>query len=143
MTVDIRTTPIYIDATPVQVFDALTDIPSWETWAAGFGLSARRVQVGAHALVRLPLLPGPRPPLPATFSHVDRGTKFAWGGGVPGVLSAVHAFEMTADGDGTSLAHYETFTGPASIALKPVQAKILSLYEQMNAGLRSYVEAAT
>ncbi|MFT4744232.1 MAG: hypothetical protein ACI9AD_000071 [Nitriliruptoraceae bacterium] len=141
MTVDIRTAPIYIDATPVEVFDALTDIPSWKTWAAGFGLSSRRVQVGGRAIIRLPLLPGPRPPLPGTFTDVDRGRKLAWGGGIPGVLSAVHAFELTADGTGTTLEHYETFTGPASIALVPVQGKILAVYERMNAGLRSYVEA--
>ncbi len=141
MKLDVRTAPIHIAARPAEVYAVLADTSTWSSWAAGFGLRALRVSLGAPCLVQLPLLPGPRPPLPARFTLADPYRGLAWGGGVPGLLRAVHAFELSADGDGTELVHYETFTGPGSLPLAPLQSTVLALYERMNAGLRRHVEA--
>jgi hypothetical protein len=68
---------------------------------------------------------------------------FEWRGSlpVPGLITGVHSFRLTREGDGTRLRHSESFSGILVPFLKKILARTEDGFNQMNAALKARAEA--
>lgn len=130
-----------IDATPDAVWAVLADLPGWDRWntvvpvappplAPGVALTlalsrrGRTVEVGVRVIVFEP------------------ARRLAWRGGVPGLLTAVHGFDLRPEGAGCRIVHHETFRGLLAPLLPWVlgpghAARYAAVHERLAAVLRS------
>ncbi|MDM5197423.1 SRPBCC domain-containing protein [Fictibacillus enclensis] len=77
----------------------------------------------------------------ASVKDLDSGKKLAWTGGVPGILTGYHYWELTDLGDQTRLVQGEVFTGLFTSVLSQKRIdSMLPSYESANTGLHNYLK---
>lgn len=135
---------IEIDATPEQVWDVLTDLPSHAEWNPFLTAISGDVRKGSRLDVRIQP-PGKRGMRfrPVVTAAIP-GREFAWLGNlvVRGLFDGAHQFVIEDLGNSRSrLTQKETFTG----VLVPVIGRTLGAtadgFEQMNQALKARCEA--
>ena len=101
-----------VQVPPAACFARLADFPSWTRWMpASFrpaGGPDRPLALGDAVKVRLRGVPGTTQVRITTF---EPGEELAWGGGVAGVLQALHTFRFKPEGEGTRIVSSERWAG--------------------------------
>ena len=125
-----------IGATPERLWSVLIDLPGWATWntlraTAPEGLAAGRPIQLVLRVGRLQI------PVRATLTCVSPAVAISWMGGVPGLFTATHGFDLSpTQRGGTLVRHHETFGGllhrPLLAILGERQRRI---YRAVNEGL--------
>jgi hypothetical protein len=134
-------TEITIDATPEEVWEALTDLDSYPNWnpyhvsvrSRGALDSGRRLEVDIHKPN------GERVKIKPRVLRMEPLRELTWGGGIAGVFWGEHRFVLEPSRDGIRLIHSEDFTGFA-VRYAGLDA-VEEGYVLMNDALKSYVEA--
>lgn len=82
--------------------------------------------------------------VPITYQRVEPCRALFWQGGIPGIFTAVHGFELHPDGAGTLVVHIERFSGIIPAALGRLLGRILApMYQATNDGLLARTAAVT
>lgn len=136
-------TEITIDAPLDAVWDALTDLPGWESWNPSFHDIRGQIVAGARLSFRV----GPDSRMrirPRVIEVADRRT-FAWRGhlfGVPGLFDGEHRFTLAPTaGGGTHLVQEERFAGVLrKLVLRRIGNDVAASFAAMNAALKAHLE---
>lgn len=119
---------IIVDAPVAEAFAKFIDFPRWEKWMPELfePVSGPNASIAEGDKLKVRLRAGGRPvPAPIKVLRIRQNQEVAWGGGVPGLVSADHAFFFEDTGDGrTRIRSEETFTGLLTV-LPPVKKQIL------------------
>jgi hypothetical protein len=139
------TTEITIDATPVEVWNILTDLDEYQSWNPFITSSQGRVAVGQRLTNRMEPPGGRAATFKPTVTVADPATTFEWLGrlGLPGIFEGRHRFELhpTTDG-GTRLIHREHFFGLLVPMLRSsLNAETKQGFELMNEALKARAES--
>ena len=126
---------LHVDAPPQHVWDVLTDFAAWPEWSPTFEVRGDALAKGARLTVVARVVPGPPLVLPCRIVRAEPGRALTWTGGIPGVLRAEHAFELTPEAGGTLVHHWERFSGPLSVALAPLRTTGEREYSAINTRL--------
>ena len=111
-----------IDANASDVFDVLTDVDNWATWAGQIRSASRSGRGPLSPGEQLQFTPNLLLPIPlrSTIRDVRKPERLSWGVEVPG-FAIEHAFELKSDGSSCKLHQTETATGllaPVGLPLK-------------------------
>lgn len=135
-------TSIDIDAPPCEVYATLADFEKYPLWnpyhvrVVGSGVVGERMEVRVSrpdgVVVDVPQV---------RLLEAEPCRALAWGGGIKGVFSGEHRFDLTKRDDGnTHLSHTEVFSG-LFIGFADLPVPVLTEgYEGMNEALRREVE---
>jgi hypothetical protein len=133
-----------IDATPEQVWDALTDFGAYASWNPFIRRIEGRPAEGARLEVELQPPEGRPMTFRPTVRSVEPARELRWLGrlGVPGIFDGEHSFTLERLDGRTRLTHQERFRG----VLVPFVARRLRrtygpAFEQMNDALKRRVES--
>ncbi len=124
------------NALPADLWSVLSDLSTWASWNTLTGVAPDGVQVGG--LLRLRIAVGPFwLPARARITEVAANERLTWAGGVPGLFTATHGFELTpTQAGGTQVRHHEAFRG---LLVRPVLALLgashADMYRRVNVGL--------
>lgn len=119
---------IQISASPGEVWRVLTDLASWERWNTVVPRRPRQqLAEGGRFPLRLSVA-GLRVPARARLVRVEPERALVWRGGVGGLFTAEHGFELEGDGQITALRHFEVFRG---VLKRPVLALLGPYHAQM------------
>lgn len=131
---------IKIDASPQQVWKAITDFDSYPQWNPMTPAMKGEVAVGAKLKGMLELGPLKVPFFPKLLT-IDEPHELRWKGGVPGAFVADHRFIIeAAPGGGSILRHHEEFTG--AFALKgPTEKTANGIHAKFNAACKQRAES--
>jgi hypothetical protein len=138
-------TAIYIEASPEQVWRALTHFDAYPQWNP-FIRSVERTELapGARWTVRLQMPGGGINTFRPVILRLIPAAELRWRGSlwIGGIFDGEHAFLMEPQRTGTQLTQSEKFSGLLSPLLFPLIAtKTRQGFEQMNEGLKRIVEA--
>lgn len=91
-----------IDATAQEVWDVLTDLPSWGEWNPGFASAEGRAEVGTTLHMTFVRAGGRTMKMHPTVLVADPGREFRWIGRVliPGIFDGEHRFVIREDEPG-------------------------------------------
>ena len=131
------------DAPPEDLWSVLSDLSSWSSWNTLTGVAPDGVRVGGALRLRIALGPF-RLPARARITEVAPNQRLTRAGGVPGLFTAVHGFELTpTQAGGTKIRHHEAFRG---LLVGPVLALLgaghADMYGRVNVGLADVALAA-
>jgi hypothetical protein len=135
-------TELIIPAKPDDVWDVLTNIATFPDWNPQIFKIKGKFELGKSitAHVYAPDGSGKRYAFKGKVTDFEKGKKLAWKGGVPGILSGYHYWELVDLGTETKVIQGEKFYGIFTIFLS--QARVDSMktsYEEANVGLKEYV----
>lgn len=140
------TTTIDLDATPEEVWDALTDTAAYPQWNPFITQVAGTLDVGSRVQLRV-APPGGKP---MTFrpivTAVEPEHRLAWLGRllVPGVFDGAHSFTLQPTADGrTRLVHSESFRGVLVWFSGGLLDNTAAGFEAMNEALRERLRMTT
>jgi hypothetical protein len=130
-----------IDAPPLAVWAALTDLDRYPDWnplfraatgqvAAGERITLRAVQPGSGRLMTVK----------ARITVADPGAELRWESSLPGVIGGEHSFVLTSVDAGTRLTQAETYRGLLSAAISIPKSE--TIFQAMNDALKHRVETA-
>ncbi|MEM9495584.1 MAG: SRPBCC domain-containing protein [Pseudomonadota bacterium] len=137
-------TDIKIDAEPCTVFEVLADFDRYPEWNPYHIRVNGTLEVGAPLEVRVSRPDGKVVDVPhVRLLEVEPCRTLVWGGGVSGVFRGEHRFDLVpGPANITKLSHTERFSG-LFIGFADLPVDVLTQgYEEMNAALKSYIEAA-
>lgn len=139
-------TEITIQASPADVWDALTQLERYGEWNPFIIEAKGTIAMGEHLEVKMQQ-PGRKPiTFRPTVTEVVSGSVFEWLGhlGVGGIFDGRHRFELEEREDGTRLTHSETFTGIiVPLLFRVLERGTTAGFEAMNAALKTRVESAS
>lgn len=138
-------TAIEINAQPCAVYDVLANIDHYPEWNPYHVRVNGNLEVGAPLEVRVSRPDGKVVDVPhVRVLEVEPCQSLVWGGGVWGVFRGEHRFDLAQGPSGvTELSHTERFSG-LFIGFVDLPVDVLTQgYEDMNAALKSYIEAAS
>jgi hypothetical protein len=107
---------IEVEASAAEIWEAVIDVRSWPSWKP-FVTKARIAggydSVTCGVKIKMSLMVGGPASVPLTVKVVEfeKPSRFAWEGGVKGLVHAVHGFEFQERGGKTRVTSRETFTG--------------------------------
>ena len=134
-------TEIDIDATPDQVWEVLTDFPSYGEWS-NFSKVDGEPRLGARLRMRMPGMS-----FGSTVTDATPRQKLEWAARIvsASLFEGRHTFLLTPNADGTThLANVETFSGALVWPLQPFFRKGVKPrangYDGFNHALKSRVE---
>ena len=128
-------TSVLIPHPPERVWAVLAAGQEWHLWNPPQPGLRGPLEAGAAGRIALRLF---RWTLwvPITYQRVEPCRALFWQGGLPGLFTAVHGFELRPDGASTHVAHIERFSGLIPAILGRLLGRILSpKYQATNAGL--------
>jgi hypothetical protein len=138
------TSQIDIDATPAQVWTALSDLAGYRDWNPFIVDADGTPEVGGRLTLRMQPKGGRATTLRPIVVESDVGNRLRWRGkvGVPGILDADHLFRLEArDDGGVRLSQEETFTGVlVPFVARSLDRGTLPAFRAMNAALKQRVE---
>ncbi|NUS43841.1 MAG: SRPBCC domain-containing protein [Mycobacteriaceae bacterium] len=131
-------TEVRIAAPPQRVWAVLTDFGTYGQWNPFFVAVTGVAEPGAALSLRTKLFERSTPRnFAVTVRVADPARKLEWGGGlgIPRLMDGVHGFELTADGGGTAVRHYERLTGllvpPAGRLVSTLEKRYLTLNDAL------------
>ncbi|MCL1592861.1 MAG: SRPBCC domain-containing protein [Actinomycetia bacterium] len=135
-----------IDASPDIVWDILMDFASYPEWNPFVTSIAGAPSTGAPLTIELSR-EGKKPmEISPTVVKADAPTDFSWVGsvGVKGLFDGHHRFNLAATTSGTTLTHYEEFSGVlVPVVLLAIRKSTTAGFEAMNKALKQRAEATT
>lgn len=139
-----------IAATPMRVWDVLTDFPSYPRWTTYIQELSGRAEVGAK--VKVVLGPPGRKPYVVHCPVLEAapGARLAWAAVIPGaawlppfIYSGVHEFVLSELADGTTrLTQHEHFNGLLARLVKEGPAGGDEGFAAFNQALKRWVETS-
>jgi hypothetical protein len=140
-------TTIEIDASPAEVWEALTDAAAYPDWNPFIRSLEGDLQVGAKLRVRIEPPNGRGITLRPTVVAVVRDAELRWLGrlGLPRIFDGEHRFavEPLDDGRRTRFVHAERFRGVLVPLLGSLLRNTEAGFTSMNEALRRRVEMAS
>jgi hypothetical protein len=130
---------LHVPASPDAVWAVLAELSGWARWNTVVPVDLAPLAPGSTLPLRLRVAGRT---LVATTRVVacEPGRALAWRGGVPGLFTAVHGFDLLPSGDGTTIVHHETFRGPfAPLFLALLGPGKEARYGEVNARLAAEV----
>lgn len=137
-------TEVEIHASPQEVWDALVDLDAYETWNPFIVEGAGKVAEGESLNLRMSLPGGKAMNFSPMVTVANPSVSFEWLGhvAVPGLFDGRHRFELSPNGDTTTLVHSEEFTGVlAPMFMKMFDEQTRNGFEAMNVAMKGRVEA--
>ncbi len=135
-----------IDATPVQVWDVLSDFSAYRDWNPFIVDAEGSAEVGARLTLRMQPEGGRVLTLRPTVFEAEVGRRLRWRGkaGVRGILDADHRFTLEVLDDGAvRLRQEETFSGVlVPFVARSLDRGTLPAFRAMNEALKQRVEQA-
>lgn len=136
-------TVVQIDAEPARVWQVLTDFPAYPAWNPFFVAVDGRPEPGSPLELHTKITATSKPRIFRVKARiVDAPHRLVWGGGlaVRGIADGEHGFELRSADGGTTVRHYEHFSG----LIVPLAGRALSAlegrYHELN---RALAERAT
>jgi hypothetical protein len=127
---------------PDAVWAALTDFDRWAAWNPIIPGVRGSPRTGARLTLSLisPVLPLRRPlPVRVRVLAFEPGRALRWKGGVPGIFTAEHGWQLEPAGSGTAVVHQECFRGLlVPLLARRMERTLPASYEAMNVGLQSF-----
>lgn len=133
---------IEIDAKPEIVWQALTDLTSWETWNVFIPKAEGTLKVGERIRIEV-VLPDTKPMVfRPKVSEVVKNKKILWGSGLPAHLfRGEHEFLLEPVPMGKTLfRQVERFAGPLVVFMNSTLKKTKEGHHRMNLALKKHVE---
>ena len=138
-------TDVDIEATPERVWEVLTDLAAYPAWNPFIVRAEGVVETGRRLTLTMQPLGGRATTLRPRLVEVDAPRRLRWRGtlGVPGLLTAEHAFTLEPRGSGTRLVHREDFRGVlVPFLAASLDRSTLPAFVAMNEALKSRAEHA-
>ncbi len=132
-----------IDASPAEVWAALTDLGGWRDWNSGVDRVEGRVALGERLAVHATMLRSR--PFAVTVTELRPHEAMRWRGGLPlglAVIERTYALDAQDDG-GTVLSVREDHTGPLAGLLGRSTPDLNPSFRQFCAGLKALTETRT
>ncbi|WP_174279706.1 SRPBCC domain-containing protein [Sphingomonas bacterium] len=126
-------TTFSVPQSPEQVWQVLTDLPSYQSWNSFMIAAAGELVVGNKLEITLSPSPDRKTTFKPTLLVVDKSRELRWRGRliVKGLFDGEHFWTLAAHGQGgTTITHGETFTGLLVRVVKPETFK--PGFERMN-----------
>lgn len=135
-------TEIVIKATPAEIWEVLTDFDSYPEWNPQIVRFDGRPMTDETFRLRVysPDGSGRQMGLKAKIVDVEVEKKLSWQGGITGIFSGYHYWELNDLGAETKVIQGEKFYGPLSFVLSQKRLKNMSgSYEAASRGLEKYI----
>jgi hypothetical protein len=127
---------------PDAVWAALCDFAQWAAWNPIIPGIRGAPGPGARLTLSLvsPVLPLRRPlPVLVRVVAFEPGRALRWKGGLPGIFTAEHGWQLESAGAGTAVIHEECFRGLlVPLLARRMDRTLPASYDAMNAGLQSF-----
>ena len=130
-----------IDASPAEVWAALTDVGSWRDWNSGVDRVEGRVALGEPLTIHATMIRSR--PFRVTVTELRPQESMRWRGGLPlglAVIERTYALDAQDDG-GTVLTVREDHTGPLAALLGRTTPDLNPSFRQVCAGLKALAES--
>lgn len=125
-----------------EVWDALTDVESWEKWNSFIPMVEGKVEVGNTLKIKV-VSPGMKEMIfEPTVYEIEKCKKISWGGGFLGfVYKGIHEFILEEiDGNTTRFRQVEKFQGPIVLLMNKMIQKTAVGYMNMNEAFKLFLE---
>jgi hypothetical protein len=137
---------IDINASPAEVWQAITDFENYKRWNSQLAYLGGAVKPGGRLHLKLTADGAGPYEFKPTISYWEESRKFAWLAitGARGVFDGEHFFELRDTGNGkTRLINREEYRGILSQMIRrlPMMKKAPQGFEKMNRELKAFVEA--
>jgi len=133
---------VAIEAPPALVWDVLTDLPAWPTWNTTVVSTEGEVRLGAKVAVTVTANPGRT--FPVTVTEIDAPHHMVWRGGLPlGLFAGTRTYSLTADGDGTTFAMEESYSGVMAGLVTRSIPDLTASFDEFAACLKARAESGT
>ena len=122
------------------VWDVLTDLPSFPAWSPFIRRAEGALRTDARWRLELTLDGRVFFPVPVVVVECVAGRRLAWRGGLPGLMTGLHGFALTATPEGTLLSQSESFSGLIVPAVLPMlRTTLRQRFVEMNEALKAEV----
>jgi hypothetical protein len=130
-----------IAATPDAVWAVLTDAAAFADWDSGVVRVEGTIASGEKIKVFSEVSPDRAFPVKVAL---EANRQMTWRGGMPlGLFKGVRTFTLTPDGEGTSFAMREEFSGPLLPLIWRTMPDLQPSFDQFTAGLKARVESVS
>ena len=135
-------TEITIDATPETVWGLLTDFAAYPEWNPFITRIEGEPGLGSRLEADLQPEGRKKSTFKPTVTVVEPGRHFEWLGGMKGLFSGAHRFQLEPVGKGTRFQHGERFTGLLSgLVMRMIGTQTEAGFVAMNEALKTRAES--
>ena len=129
---------VIVDAPIEKVWQLLIDFDSYSNWSSMVSFRGQP-EVGKTVPLMVSIL-GRKIKTPVEFLKIEENKELAWRGGLSGLITGEHYFELSSiDDDKTKLVQGEKFKGLLLPFMWPILKNTLNkLYEQSNNDIKNY-----
>lgn len=135
-------THLDLDASAEEAWAVLSDMEGWSSWNPVIPRMKADPRLGGKVKFEIHVAPGKPMNLASKIVTWEENRGLAWGGGLPGVFTGRHYFELEPLEDGRCrITHGEDFRGlvPAIVLNEARLANIEAAYAKMNEALAAEV----
>lgn len=102
-----------VDAPAGKVWDAILDVASWPEWKPFITkVNWKGGELGCNDKFTMNIkVKGPAAPVSVRVCYLDKPSRVAWTGGLPGLATSVHSFLLEEKDGKTEVTTREEFTG--------------------------------
>jgi hypothetical protein len=128
-----------IDATPLTVWEVLTDLSRYPEWNPLFREASGEIAVGSRITLRaVQPANGRLMTVKAKIVAADPGAELRWASALPGLMSGEHSFVLTPLDGGTRLAQTEIYGGLLAATVSIPRTE--TIFQAMNDALKERAE---
>lgn len=128
-----------IDATPAEVWSALTDVERHNAWNSTIDELKGPIELGQRLAIRVPVAAN-RAFRPRVIAF-EPSTKMVWQDGAPGIFRGTRTFTLNPEGNGTLFSMTEEFKGFVIPMARRSLPDFAPVFDQYAADLKDACEA--